>query len=140
MARKISKKSKRRLMTFGVLSVFAIGYFCFTLIGYIYNYFSLQREEKVLKTELIDLKDKRDYLKIEMQKLNDPAYVVRYAKEKFLYSSDNEFVIKLNDHGKIVDVEEEKNNSIPIVITSLLLFSVLILNFHVRLRKKNGWA
>ena len=138
MARKISKKSKRRLMTFGVLSVFAIGYFCFTLIGYIYNYFSLQREEKVLKTELIDLKDKRDYLKIEMQKLNDPAYVVRYAKEKFLYSSDNEFVIKLNDHGKIVDVEEEKNNSIPIVITSLLLFSVLILNFHVRLRKKNG--
>ena len=94
MARKISKKSKRRLMTFGVLSVFAIGYFCFTLIGYIYNYFSLQREEKVLKTELIDLKDKRDYLKIEMQKLNDPAYVVRYAKEKFLYSSDNEFVIK----------------------------------------------
>ena len=138
MARKISKKSKRRLMTFGVLSVFSIGYFCFTLIGYIYNYFSLQREEKVLKTELIDLKDKRDYLKIEMQKLNDPAYVVRYAKEKFLYSSDNEFVIKLNDHGKIVDVEEEKNNSIPIVITSLLLFSVLILNFHVRLRKKNG--
>ena len=136
MAKKISKKSKRRLMTFGVLSIFAIGYFCFTLVGYIYNYFNLQREEKNLNTELIDLKDKKAYLKIEMQKLNDPSYVVRYAKEKFLYSSDNEFVIKLNDYDKTVEIANDNNNQVPIVIVSLLLFFLFIFTFQIFNHKK----
>ncbi len=136
MAKKISKKSKRRLMTFGVLSIFAIGYFCFTLVGYIYNYFNLQREEKNLNTELIDLKDKKAYLKIEMQKLNDPSYVVRYAKEKFLYSSDNEFVIKLNDYDKTVEIANDNNNQVPIVIVSLLLFFLVLFTFQIFNHKK----
>lgn len=132
MARRISKKSKRRLMTFGVISIFAIGYFCFTLIGYIYNYINLKNEENSLKNELLTLQDEKASLKVEIQKLNDPTYVVRYAKEKFLYSSENEFVIKINDiDEKIVD-SQEKNNKLPIIVGSLLLFSIII--FVLRLK------
>ena len=50
--KKVSKKSKRRLMTFGVISIIAIGYFFVTLFGYSYNYISLKNEEKHLKNEL----------------------------------------------------------------------------------------
>ena len=127
MARKVSKKSKRRLMTFGILSIFAIGYFCFTLIGYIYNYTNLKKEENNLKNELLFLQDEKASLKVEIQKLNDPTYVIRYAKEKFLYSGDNEYVIKLNDDIKNINNTKNENNLVPIVTTSIILFVILLL-------------
>jgi len=92
----ISKKSKRRLMIFGGLSVFMIVYFLITLIGYLYNYSSLRQEEIKLKQELVSLQEEKANLKIEIQKLNDPSYIARYAKEKFLYSADGEYVIKID--------------------------------------------
>lgn len=97
MAKKVSKKVKRRLVIFGTLSVVAIGYFLVTLISYVYNYASLIAEEKNLQTNLASLKQEKVDLKTEIDKLNDPEYIARYAKEKYLYSVDGEFVIKLDD-------------------------------------------
>ena len=126
MAR-VSKKSKRRLMTFGIVSIFAIGYFCFTLIGYIYNYVSLKNEENNLKNELLFLQDEKASLKVEIQKLNDPAYVIRYAKEKFLYSTDGEYVIKLNQSNEVFNNNVKDDSIVPIIITSIIIFVLLFL-------------
>ena len=126
MTKKVSKKSKRRLMTFGMFSIFAIGYFCFTLIGYVYNYINLKNEEKALRAELLSLQDTKSDLKIEIQKLNDPNYVIRYAKEKFLYSTDGEYVLKLNEQININNEAIEKNNTMGIVISSLGIFILVI--------------
>ena len=41
-----------------------------------------------------DLKIKTS-LKVEVNKLKNPEYVAKYAREKFLYSKDNEYVIKI---------------------------------------------
>ena len=136
MAKKVSKKSKRRLMTFGIISILAIGYFCFTLFGYIYSFVSLKNEEKALNIELEELKDKKAALKVEMQKLNDPNYVARYAKEKFLYSHEGEFVIKINESNTPAQTKETNSNPLPIVISSLLIFSILVFSFHIINRKK----
>lgn len=127
MAKRVSKKSKRRLMTFGIVSIFAIGYFCVTLIGYIYNYVSLKNEENSLKNELLYLQDEKASLKVEIQKLNDPTYVIRYAKEKFLYSGENEFVIKLNESNNIINQNSNNASKIPIVISSIILFVLILL-------------
>ena len=64
MKNRVSKKSKRRLMIFGILSVIAIFYFFVTLIGYTYSYISLKQEESKLKAELVALQDEKANLKI----------------------------------------------------------------------------
>ncbi|MFI3260808.1 MAG: septum formation initiator family protein [bacterium] len=41
-----------------------------------------------------DLISKEESLKSEVTKLSDPDYVARYAKEKYLYSTDGEIIIR----------------------------------------------
>jgi len=125
--KKVSKKSKRRLLTFGTISIFAIGYFFVTFFGYLYSYVSLKNEEIVLKQNLNYLQKRKQNLKIEIQKLNDPEYIARYAKEKFLYSSDGEYVLKLNDDIEEVEQIAVNDNSIYIIIISGIITLAIIL-------------
>ncbi len=132
MRKKVSKKSKRRLMIFGILSIIAIGYFFVTLIGYTYNYISLKNEETNLKNQLVSLQDKKANLKIEIQKLNDPEYVVRYAKENYLYSEDGEIVLKIENNTPVVNNVQNNNNYYLIIGIGILIFLVII----IKIRKK----
>ena len=43
------------------------------------------------------LKDKEDELNNTVTKLQDPDYVARYAREKYLYSKDGEIIIRIPD-------------------------------------------
>ena len=40
-------------------------------------------------------KEKEDELKATVTKLQDPDYVARYAREKYLYSKDGEIIIRI---------------------------------------------
>ncbi len=132
MKKKVSKKSKRRLLIFGILSIIAIGYFFVTLIGYTYNYVSLKNEENNLKNQLVFLQDKKANLKVEIQKLNDPEYVARYAKENYLYSEDGEYVLKIDNTTPVVNQVSSNNNNYFIVIGVVFVF----LLFAIKLKKK----
>ena len=39
--------------------------------------------------------DKEEELKATVTKLQDPDYVARYAREKYLYSKDGEIIIRI---------------------------------------------
>jgi len=128
MAKRVSKQSKRRLMIFGIVSIFSIGYFCFTLIGYIYNYSNLQQEEIRLQEQLADLQDENEALSLQIEKLKDPSYVIKYAKDKFMYSEDNEYVIKINQNTNLVEIDDKDDNNIFIIIVPIVIFiSILLL-------------
>lgn len=49
----------------------------------------------ILQEKMSNLADKEEYLKVEVEKLNDPVYIAKYAREKYLYSKDGEFTIKM---------------------------------------------
>ena len=123
-------------MIIGLLSIISIGYFFVTLFTYTYNYLSLKKEEKSLAQELNNVEKEKSDLKVEIQKLNDPEYVARYAKEKFLYSEKDEYVIKLDDEP--VNQEEEKisHNDIYIIIGSSIIFVLVILIIKKNSSKK----
>ncbi len=126
--KKVSKKSKRRLLIFGILSIVSIGYFFVTLFGYTYNFLSLKQEETNLKNQLVSLQDKKADLKVEIQKLNDPDYVARYAKENYLYSEDGEYVLKIDDSSPVT-IETSNNNYYYIIGgVILVLFIILVLS------------
>ncbi len=135
MKKKVSKASKRRLMIFGILSIMAIVYFFVTLFGYTYSYISLKKEENNLKNQLVFLQDKKANLKIEIQKLNDPEYVARYAKENYLYSADGEYVLKIDTNEETEDNVVTNNNNVYYII-GIILFLICLLIFRRKKKEK----
>ena len=95
MKKKITKASKRRLLIFGTFSCFLIGYFFISFTSYIYSISKLEHEQKQLEEQLLSLKEEEQILKNEIEKLQDPEYIARYARENYLYSKDGEYIIKI---------------------------------------------
>ena len=89
------KKRKRRIFLVTVLCL-AINISIIYSISSIFSEVHQKKiESKELAVQLNDLKDEEDVLKSEVNKLKDPVYVGKYAREKFLYSGDNEYIIRM---------------------------------------------
>lgn len=56
-----------------------------------------KKELTILETSYKELLDNEKALKAEVQKLQNPDYLERYAKEKFLYTKDREIIIRKSD-------------------------------------------
>lgn len=127
MNRKIKKVTKRRLIIFGTLSILSIIYFGYTLSSYIYTIYDLNKQKNNLEEHYIELKHEAEDLQIEINKLNDPEYLARYAREKYSYSKEGEYIIKINDTKKeIEDVSDNINNHYIVIGLSLVIILVFI--------------
>lgn len=89
------KKMQRRMLLFGVSSFIVIIATTFTIGSYWVKIYEKYQENKELEIELADLKDKELKLRLDAERLQDPDYIARYAREKYLYSKDGEFIIKI---------------------------------------------
>ena len=54
-----------------------------------------QQEKKAFSNELSELMEKEEELNATVAKLEDPDYVARYAREKYLYSKNGEIIIRI---------------------------------------------
>lgn len=133
MKKRVTKASKKRLVVFGTLSVFVIGYFIFTIGFYIYNIGSLTIKKENLNNNLTELKREKKILTNEIEKLQDPAYIAKYAREHYAYSKDGEYIIKINEeqHKK-----EEKKFNININFKYVTYGSILFLLLLIFIIKK----
>ena len=93
--RKRKSKKARRTMILGLTSVFIIVAMSFTIGKYWVDIFDKYKEKKDLERELSSLKEKEAQLRVDANKLQDPNYIARYAREKYYYSKDGEFIIKM---------------------------------------------
>lgn len=98
--RRKMKKKKLRLLLLGCLSFFIIGLTTYTIGKYWFEIYNKYKEKKNLDQELIDLREKEDELRADADRLQDPDYIARYAREKYLYSKDGEFIIKIPEESK----------------------------------------
>lgn len=92
---KAKTKRHRRMLFLGLTSVIVIGVTTFTIGKYWVEIYDKYQEKKELEKELIALKNKEKKLKVDANKLQDPDYIARYAREKYLYSKDGEFILKI---------------------------------------------
>ena len=53
------------------------------------------QEKEELEKQIIVLKEKEEELKVEVDRLEDPDYVARYARERYMYSKDGEIILRL---------------------------------------------
>lgn len=96
MSLKLTKKSKRRVLLISVVTISLISLILINMFS-VWKQLIEKREEKIFYTkELEKLEEEEEYLKVEVQKLQDPDYVARYAREQYLYSKDGEFNIRIN--------------------------------------------
>lgn len=126
--KKIPAASKHRLMIFGTLSIILMGYFFVTLINYTINIKNLKARQKELTMELSTLKDDAADLSTTIQKLKDPDYVARYARENYLYSKNGEYIIKMEEKKKeiIVKKQDSKNYQYYIYGSVFLMIGIFI--------------
>lgn len=109
--KKFSRTSKRRLAFFGTLSLIVIGYAVFSFVYYSVNLLKAKNENINLENKLKTLQNDEENLKIEIQKLKDPEYIARYARENYSYSKDGEYIIKLDSSNKNEKQEKKENNN-----------------------------
>ena len=94
--KKNSKKiNKRRILLLGFSSVCVIITMTFTIGKYWIEIIDKYREKQDLEEKLLELQAEEKLLRLDADKLQDPDYVARYAREKYLYSKDGEFIIKI---------------------------------------------
>ena len=89
------KKRLRRIFFLGFGSIVIICTMTITLGHYWIEIVDKYKERDELEDKLAQLKEKEQELRLEADKLQDPDYVARYAREKYLYSKDGEFIIKI---------------------------------------------
>lgn len=93
--RKTNKGALRRMSLLFIvfLSVMVYtGYVTFISWGKIIDKY---QEKKELEEKYAALIDEEALLEKEVSKLQDPEYIAKYAREKYLYSKDGEYIIKI---------------------------------------------
>ena len=86
---KVKKVNKRKLRTFilAILSLVVIFGVTFSIGRYWIEIFDKYQEKKELDKQLTSLKEK----------LQIPDYVASYAREKYSYSKDGEYIFQIPD-------------------------------------------
>ena len=144
--KKISKASKRRLVVFGTISVFIIFYFLFSAGYYTYRIYTLKTQEKNLNNRLTELEKQEKILSTDMEKLKDPEYLSKYAREAYSYSKDDEIIIQ-SVKKKEIDKQDEIKFSLNdkyilgscITIICLIIIYIIIKSIkHNKRKKKKG--
>ncbi len=93
--RRITKKQKRRLF---FVSVLTLGTVCLIILNIfsVWNQILSMRSEKyILIEQLYELNEKEKHLKVEVEKMQNPDYIARYARERYLFSRDGEINIRI---------------------------------------------
>ena len=95
--KKKTAKFKYRLCLFMPVCLILVAVI-FTSVGsYWVQIAEKYKEKNRLEEEIIALKEKEEELKVDVERLEDPDYVARYAREKYMYSKEGEIILRLPD-------------------------------------------
>lgn len=126
------KGSKIRMLILVPISCFVIGYFLSLLFSYPYNIVKLKKEQFIYEKELLQLEIDEKNLKNEIEKLKDPDYLARYARENYQYSKDGEIILKIDKKNQEEEEEIDSNNQI--FFWGISIFFIIILYVIIKSR------
>ncbi len=93
-------KYKMRLCLYFVLFISLIGIMGLSCFGTWQKILNNKREKERLDNVYTSLLKDETNLEDDVKKLQDPEYVAKYAREKYLYTKEGEYVIDLSDLKK----------------------------------------
>ena len=83
------------MLFLGVSSIAIIIGTTYTIGKYWIEIYDKYQEKKELKTKLSNLKEEEAALQVDANKLQDPDYIARYAREKSSYSKEGEIILRI---------------------------------------------
>lgn len=92
---KTSEKAKLRIRIYLTVIALLLGFFGYKMYYYWPKIYSNYQEKRVLEAKYNDLLAEEDTLSGDIVKLQDPDYIARYAREKYLYSKNGEIIIRI---------------------------------------------
>ena len=95
--KKTSKKVKSRMFLFFIIFGTVIASLSYSFFSNVQKMIEINKQKKELKEKLASLEEEEDVLNSDIKKLEDPDYVARYAREKYLYSKEGELIIRIPD-------------------------------------------
>lgn len=96
-SKKKAKKSVLRFFVFGILCI-VLSFFIILSISKLWTQiYSKYKEKNELDNKLVNLKKEEKQLEIDAEKMEDPEYIARYLREKYYYSKDGEYIIRIPD-------------------------------------------
>lgn len=126
MKRKLSKTRKKKIFALLVVTAFFVGYFMISASYYAYKIFSLKHEEKELEEEIYNLKEDEIDLKTDIEKLQNPDYLARYARENYHYSKKGELVIQRGEKEEEEVLEEKQDGQNSILFGCLIALGIIL--------------
>lgn len=95
--RKVGQKTKFRV-TFLILGfIISSVLFVSSIFSYVTQIIQTKEEINKMKNAYIEKLEEEDELNDEINRLQDPEYLAKYAREKYLYSKNDEIIIKIED-------------------------------------------
>ena len=93
--KKYTVKTKSRMfvifMFFGAI-IATLGY---TFLRDLNKISQLHYDKGDLVKEKEELKEKEDAIQADINRLSDPSYIARYAREKYFYSKEGEIILRI---------------------------------------------
>jgi cell division protein DivIC len=89
------KLAKRKMLLLTILLLVIIVLVISSVFKDWVQIFDNRHQEVELTTKYSNLLDEETQLKSDVNKLQDPDYVARYAREKYLYTKDGELIIRI---------------------------------------------
>ena len=95
MKKRTNKGAIRRMSLLFLLFCSVLVYSGYVTFIYWGKILDKHKEKKDLEKQYTALMKKEELLEKEVSKLQDPDYIAKYAREKYLYSKDGEYIIKI---------------------------------------------
>ena len=95
--KKMGRKTKFRVTFLLITLIITSVVFASTTFSYISQIVKAKSNIEDLKVTYDDRLEEEENLKEEINKLQDPEYMARYAREKYLYSKKDEIIIKIEE-------------------------------------------
>ncbi len=81
------------LLFFGV----TISLLTYNLYNNLFEIEQVKTEKNLLNKQLSELQGEEEKLQTDILKLEDPLYIAKYAQEKYLYTRNGEYVIRIQE-------------------------------------------
>ena len=95
--KKVSRKTKFRVTFLSLALIIASVVFVSSTFSYVTQILKTKNEIDNLKLTYNEKLSDEEKLKDEINRLQDPEYMDKYAREKYLYSKKDEIIIKIED-------------------------------------------
>lgn len=93
---KFTHKERRRIILTSIICFFVISLCIISSVDNIIKIGQKKEEKKELTARLNELEEEETTLSDDVEKLKNPEYAARYAREKYLYSKNGEKILKID--------------------------------------------